>query len=130
MHALIRKGDEYLVTRRSQSNDWKAGEWDTPGGSVEFGEVDPKEALAREILEETGLVVRIGDIIHLYTFLSDESRHQFQFVYECEYLGGEIRLNPEEHDEFQWIKPGEFDGLKMIAFLKSLYEEVLKPRGH
>ncbi len=126
VHSLIKNGDRYLVTRRSQLNDWKPGEWDTPGGEVEFGELNPKEALAREVFEETGLKVRIGKLLHLYSSQSNPSRHQFQFVYECEYVDGEVKLNPEEHDEFRWVRPDEMEKMPLIAYLRSLYEEELK----
>ena len=38
-------------------------EWELPGGRPEAGET-PEECLAREILEETGLVVEVGSCIH------------------------------------------------------------------
>jgi hypothetical protein len=57
--------------------------------------------------------------------MSGRERHQFQFVYECEYVNGEIMLNPEEHDEFKWVKVEELGKYKMIAFLQDLYKEIL-----
>ena len=125
VHGLIKDGDRYLVTRRSQLNDWKPGEWDTPGGSVEWGELVPEEALAREISEETNLEVKISGPIHLYSSLSDSHRHQFQLIYACEYQGGEIHLNPEEHDEYRWVTLKEMGELPMIAFLADLKERTL-----
>jgi 8-oxo-dGTP diphosphatase len=126
VHGLIKNGNKYLITRRSKVNDWKPGEWDIAGGTVEFGELNPKEALAREILEETGLVVKIGNLIHLYSSMSGPLRHQFQFVYECDYQGGDIKLDPEEHEEFRWVSVEEMGKLNLIAFLRSLYDEFLK----
>ena len=124
VNGFIRDGNRFLITRRSSRNDWKPGEWDIPGGTVEFGEVDPTSALSREIFEETGLRVGIGKLLHLYSSVTDSRRHQFQIIYDCEFLGGEIRLNPEEHDGFQWVSEGETDGLPLIAFLKDYMDRI------
>lgn len=129
VHGLIKNKGKILLTHRSKLNDWKPGEWDIAGGTVEFGELDPKASLAREILEETGLVVKINNIIHLYSSLSGSLRHQFQFVYDCDYVGGEVKLDPNEHDEYKWVKIIEMKDLPLIAFLKSLYIEVLTKRS-
>jgi 8-oxo-dGTP diphosphatase len=53
-HALIRKGEEYLVLKRSERNDYMPLKWDIPGGIVEMGET-VEQAVIREVKEETGL---------------------------------------------------------------------------
>ena len=122
-HALIKRGNRFLVTKRSKSNDYMLGVWDIPGGSLGFGE-GIIMALKREVLEEAGLKIKPGKILFAYGYLSNCSRHQFQLVYECEYLSGDATLNPKEHSEYRWIKLAEMKNLKKIAFLKELYEEI------
>ena len=126
MHGLIKKDGKYLVLHRSSVNDYMPGFWDISGGTVEFGE-DHNKALIREVFEETGLKIKPGRPLYIYSFMSNPERHQFQIVNECEYLGGEIKLNPEEHDEFLWVTKNEMGKLKKIAFLDSLYDEVFRP---
>lgn len=122
VHAFIKREDgKFLVTKRSPINDFWPNIYDLPGGSVEFGE-DPKEALEREIFEETSLKVEIKNPIYICSEIQRDVRHQIWIIYECEFKGGEIKLNPEEHDEYRWVNFDETKDLPKIIFL----EEFLK----
>lgn len=122
-HGLIKKDDgKFLVTFRSPENDFLPNLWDLPGGTIEFGEV-PEEALGREIFEETSLKVEIGKPIFVHTIVQKNVRHQFWIIYECRYLGGEVKLNPGEHSKFQWVDWEEVKNLNRIVFLEELCKQ-------
>ncbi len=123
VHAYIKKGSKFLCTLRSPINDYKPNEWDLPGGTVEFGEC-PEEALKREILEETSLKVEIIRPVYICSQTQDK-RHQFWIVYECKYIKGEIKLNSEEHAEYQWVNIKDAKRLKKIYFLDSFFKDCL-----
>jgi 8-oxo-dGTP diphosphatase len=50
-----------LLLRRKRGTHL-AGAWEFPGGKVESGE-DPRAALRRELEEELGILVRVGEIV-------------------------------------------------------------------
>ena len=95
---LIRRGSEPLL-----------GEWSIPGGTLELGESLGK-GVARELLEETGIEVRVLDLIEVFDriFLDDKpiagdakQRPRFHFVivdYLCERLAGEPRAGRDVTD--------------------------------
>jgi 8-oxo-dGTP diphosphatase len=86
---LIRRGSEPL-----------RGQWSIPGGTLELGE-SLQEGVARELREETGLEVRVLELIEVFDRIFPDERLQvseqkrgprFHFVivdYLCERIGGE-----------------------------------------
>lgn len=72
--AVVRRGDEILITRRPD-RDGCAGQWEFPGGKVEPGESEP-DALRREIAEELGCELEVGALLlrhaHRYPTLEVE----------------------------------------------------------
>jgi len=122
-HGLIRREGKYLVTRRAKDDDYMPGYWDTPGGTLEFGE-DIKKALEREIKEEVGLKVKINNVISVCSYLSGPYRHQFMITYNCDYIDGEIELDKREHDDYKWVTLPELSKLKRIFFLDQIYHEL------
>ena len=75
--------------------------WEFPGGKVE-GEESPEVALEREVTEELGCAVLVGDRI-------TTTRHEYDFAvitlttYYCQLLDGEPQLT--EHHEVKWVSP-------------------------
>lgn len=90
--ALVMHEGRVLVVERG--NAPAKGIWALPGGSVELGET-LAEAVEREVLEETGLVVRADGIVHTFDAVvrDDDQRVRFHYVIvdlACEYLRGEV----------------------------------------
>ena len=124
IHSWIKKDNKYLVTRRSNSDDFMPGFWDTPGGGIDFGE-NHQHALIREIKEESGLDVKINKLIFCHDILYP-NRHWFVLIYECEIVGEEIiTIDPNEHDEYRWVTIDDLKDLPKIPFLEDLYINYL-----
>ncbi len=60
---VIIEGARVLLSQR-KSGTHLAGAWEFPGGKVEPGE-DPRDALARELLEELGIDAEVGDPLEI-----------------------------------------------------------------
>ena len=105
--AVIVRDGRILAARRGDGMSM-SGLWEFPGGKVEDGE-SPTEALVREIHEELGCGIRVGDQL-----TRTEHVHDFGTVdlttYWCELLDGEPR--PTEHAELRWVGRDEMGRLR------------------
>lgn len=107
--AIIRSGDKIFATQRGYG-DFKDG-WEFPGGKIEEGET-PGEALAREIREELGADIIVGD--HLITVEHDYP--EFHLSMECFWAeladGSHLRLL--EHEAARWLSFDELDSVDWL----------------
>jgi len=94
--AVLIEHDNKLLLLQRNHEPWK-GTWMVPAGYVEADE-DPKDAAIREVHEETGLEVELGDLFHVYYFDDDPRGNGVAFVYKAEKISGGINLNSESSD--------------------------------
>jgi len=81
----------------------ESGFWSIPGGAVEFGETF-EVALKREVLEETGLRVEIGDLLSLTDHIvPEDSTHWVTPQFLAAIVGGKLQnLEPDKHEALEW----------------------------
>lgn len=96
---LDETGSRVLLTRRSDN-----GQWCLPGGRVDAGE-SVIESIEREVIEETGLRVRVKRLTGIYSdpdqliVYPDGNRvHMIVLTFLVERLAGEISLSNETTD--------------------------------
>ncbi len=77
--AVILHEDKVLLVRRGQSPSY--GKWSLPGGLVELGE-STREAIAREIVEECGIAIRVVDVAGVIDRIvhDDAGRVRYHYV--------------------------------------------------
>jgi ADP-ribose pyrophosphatase YjhB (NUDIX family) len=98
--AVVLVDGKVVLVRRA--HEPLKGEWNLPGGGVEVGET-LREACAREVREETGLVVDVGAVIEVFDriMLDAAGAVQYHFVlvdYVCHPVGGALACGSDASD--------------------------------
>ncbi len=92
------------------------GRLDLPGGRLEAGE-GLKDGLRREVLEETGLIVKIiGPPIAKWSFMKTPTLRIDGATYLCTPSSGTIKLS-REHVGYFWCGPSQLEGLGLQRWL-------------
>src|ERR1044072_8854688 len=80
---LIRASEGRVLLVRESHPEWEPEQepWVIPGGKIEEGET-PRGAAERELFEETGIVAKIGPLIGVYVWHSDDVFLAFVFAAE------------------------------------------------
>jgi 8-oxo-dGTP diphosphatase len=100
--AIVRDG-RVLAARRTAPSA-AAGRWELPGGKVEPGE-SPEQALVREIDEELGCPIEVGQ--WLPGAVDIEGR--FVLTVAIAAIADPVEPRPHEHDLVRWLGPDELD---------------------
>jgi len=126
---ILNEKKEVLILKRSAHESVHPNVWDIPGGTLEDGE-DPMIGAQRETLEETGLAVNDLNLF-AYTSNVDESKDmQFiRLIFVTSHASGEVKLNPEEHQEYQWIDMEQIHTIETVDYLSKVIEQLLSRGG-
>lgn len=106
--AIIVENNRVVVVRRA--HEPLKGQWSVPGGVLELGETLHSGA-AREALEETGLVVEVGEVLEVFDRILRDGYGRVQFHYVlidflCRRVSGELRAG-EDASEARWVTAEE-----------------------
>ena len=122
---VVIKDDRVLLVRRGKPPAF--GEWAIPGGSVELGE-SLKQAVERELREETGITVRAGEICHTFEAVKrdDDGRVRFHYVIidlMAEYISGEP-VPASDATEAAWLTLAELKDRNINATTLELLSKL------
>ena len=107
--AIIVERGRVLLTQRKRGSHLE-GMWEFPGGKVEEGE-DPKDALARELREEIGIDVDVGDIVEV-TFHKYETKSVLLLFYRATRRAGSPEPRAIDVAAFDWADQTTLDPAK------------------
>ena len=124
--AIVRDGQGRLLLIQ-RGHDPEAGRWSLPGGRVEPGESDA-QALAREMLEETGLIVTPGPLVGAVERPGTGDTVLDIRDYEATVTGGTLAAGDDAADA-RWVAPGDLTSFPLTTGLAAILGSwgVLEP---
>jgi 8-oxo-dGTP diphosphatase len=125
---VLHRGRVLLVER---GNPPLAGWWSLPGGVLEVGET-LDEAVRREVLEETGLVVKPAKVVEIFErIMRDEAgRLEYHYVlvdYLCRVAGGEL-IAASDAARAEWVPRRRLGQYKITEGTVPVIEKAFRER--
>jgi 8-oxo-dGTP diphosphatase len=130
MKALIARADGKVLIVRESSNygeGTETGKWDVVGGRINLDE--PMFAgLKREVAEESGLQIEIGQVLALtenFIEIKGERCHIIRSYYACQVMGEEAVRLSVDHDKFDWIDPETHNDWHLMEDLHEVFDKFI-----
>lgn len=122
---VVRAAAVLLVRRAAEP---LRGQWSLPGGVVELGET-LEEAVVRELSEETGLEVRVLELVEAFDRITRDptGRSRYHYVlldYLCEALSGNLQAGSDV-TAVAWARAEEFDAYELGPHARRVCEKAL-----
>lgn len=123
--ALVRRGDNVLLVKRAGMPG--RGKWALPGGAVKWGE-PIREAVHREVLEETGVEIEVADVLDVVDVIVREGDEVlYDYVVVCflgKYLDGEPKAGTDAEDA-RWIPIDNLKDYDITSSAKNVLSRFL-----
>lgn len=90
--AILTHDEDERVLLVQRGEDPGKGLWGLPGGFVELGET-AEDALVREIKEETGYEIAVGELVGVWSFFNESKRISgVALVYATRVVRGQLQI--------------------------------------
>jgi 8-oxo-dGTP diphosphatase len=125
--AVVFDGDGRVLLVKRAHEPLK-GEWSLPGGGVEIGET-LAAAVIREIFEETGLTVEVGEVVEVLDRVehAPDGRVEYHFViidYVCRVLTGTLTCGSDA-DGAQWVRREDLAAYRVTDKATSVIDKAI-----
>lgn len=97
--------NKVFLAKRATTKKFLPDKFEMPGGHVDFGE-ELIDGLAREVDEEFGMNISIGDPFGAFTYENYvKGSHTVEVIYFAKFIGSfdKIRIDPEDHSSYEWL---------------------------
>jgi 8-oxo-dGTP diphosphatase len=113
---VIREGKLLLVKRASFPRE---GDWCVPAGFVEWDE-SPRQCAVRELKEETGYDVSLGQLFNVYSGNDDPRTNALLILYFAEIVGGEAKAGDDAAELAFFSKDEIPDNIAFAAHVQTI----------
>lgn len=119
------RNGKIFIAKRQNVGDM-GGRWEFPGGKIDEGE-DFQQAIKREMLEEFGVEVTVGNHICSSTF-EHKGKKCFLDAFEVHFAhdGIEKKYVLTEHTDYRWADLEEIPQLNFVDSDLAIYPQVCK----
>jgi mutator protein MutT len=128
--AVILDGDRVVLVKRSHPP--LQGEWSLPGGVIEIGET-LEEAVAREALEETGLVIEVGPVVEVFDRIErgSDGRIEYHYVivdYCCRVQSATLQSGSDAADA-RWVTIADLPAYRLTDKANAVIRQAVQITG-
>lgn len=109
IHREVDGVPKVFMAKRADTKKFLPGVYELPGGHIDFGE-KVTDGLVREIQEEFGVQVRLGDPFAVFTYQNEvKGSHSIEVIYFAQLIDPETepKMNPEDHSSCGWFAESE-----------------------
>lgn len=114
IHQEVDGVEKVFLPKRAETKKFLPGVYELPGGHIDFGE-DIVDGLKREVMEEFGMRIAVGDPFAVFTYTNQiKGSHSVEVIYFARFEDNiaQIRLDPEYHSEYGWFAEGDIPAVE------------------
>jgi len=133
--AIVVKDGKFLVTKRVSTKKRFPNKWTVAGGRLQTSDYTsrPKdtedywynvleETLKREVMEEVGLAIGNVQYVTSCARVHEDGAPSLVIACMADWLDGEVKLQPEETDDYAWVSVEEAENYDLID---GIYDEIV-----
>ena len=101
--------EKVFLPRRAKTKKFLPNVFELSGGHTDYGE-DIVEGLKREVVEEHGMHISVGDPFYVFTYTNEiKQSHSIEVAFFAKFVDSieNVRINVEDHSEYGWYSETE-----------------------